>query len=118
MVRKIFVIFSILAFFILILTTNFSIAGGGGGCGDDTGCNNLMIGIGVGGIVLLGIAFIYYYYSGPKAKDQSFINDSSLPILNFVIGRENLEKDRQGIVSADYSEQRVMEGGKFVLFRW
>lgn len=116
MVRKIFVIFSIWAFFILILPTNFSIAGGGGGCGDDTGCNNLMIGIGVGGLVLLGIAFIYYYHSGPKAKDQSFIHDSSLPILNFANGQETLKKDTQ--VSAKYFDQPVMEWGKIVLFRW
>ena len=115
MIKRIFVVFSILAFFALIWTTNSSFAGGGGGC-ETTGCNNVMIGIAVGTAVLLGIAILYNYYSSPKAKDQSFFHDSSLPALNFVGGNQTLETETQ--LSANDSEKRVMEGGEFVLLRW
>ncbi len=116
MMKRVFLVFSILPFLALIWTTNSSFAGGGGGCGDDTGCNNAMIGIAVAGVVLLGIAFLYTYYSGQKAKDQSSIHDSSLPILNFVGGNQTLEAETQ--LSPNDSEQRIMEGGKFALLRW
>jgi len=115
MIKRIFVVFSILAFFALIWTTNSSFAGGGGGC-EDTGCNNVMIGIAVGTVVLVGIAILYSYYSNPKAKDQSFFHDNSLPALNFVDGNKTLKTENQ--LSPNESEQGVMKGGKFVVFRW
>lgn len=115
MMKKIFVVFSILAFLVLIGTKSSSIAGGGGGC-ETTGCNNVMIGIAVAGVVLLGIAFLYSHYSGHKTKDQSFVHDNSLPILNFVGGNQALETETQ--LSPNDPEQRSMEGGKFVLLRW
>ena len=121
MTKKILGVFLILTFFSFICTMNDSHAGGGGGCGDDEGCNNAMIGIAVGGIILITALVIYSYYSkssSQKPKDQAFLQeDSPLPVVNFVSTNQT-PKVENPLLSPNDIDQRVHEWGKFVIVRW
>ena len=64
-----FVWFLALAFLLLLAIPSASHAGGGGGCGDDSGCNNVMYGIAIGTTVAC-IVYLYHLHRKPQGNDQ------------------------------------------------
>ena len=51
--KTIFIYFLLLTFFSFSVIAASVFAGGGGGCGDDTGCNNVMYGIAIAGTLFI-----------------------------------------------------------------
>jgi len=90
------------AFLALLFTPNIVHAGGGGGCGDDSGCNNVMYGIAIGTTLAL-LIYLYYDYQKSHRMDQT--------------KQSKLEEKESIFIDNQQSENTQLIPGT-VVFRW